>query len=136
MPKKRLGYLPLVCWLVLLPLAGCNLFTDLHHNGVDSDASVLTADGKSALARGDYNNAIVYFQRALDHDAGSSEARVGLAEAMVKAKQFNLAAFIQTLSNGSQTNGSSNIPGMPNVPQLLKLSDWNCATYAELEQLF
>jgi hypothetical protein len=108
----------------------------MHQDGRDSNAAVLTADGQAALGRGDYSNAAVYFQRALDYDPGSSDARVGLAEAMVKAKGFNLAAFIQTLATNSQNSQPSGIPGAPNIPQLLKLSDWNCSTWSELEQFY
>jgi hypothetical protein len=131
MEKKRFWRLPAACLFALMALPGCNLFTDMHHDGSDSNASVLVADGRSALARGDYNNAVVYFQRALDYDAGSSDAREGLAEAMVKAKGFNLAAFIQTLSTNSQNSSTSN-----SIPQLIKLTDWNCATWAELEKFY
>jgi hypothetical protein len=136
MDKKRFSWLPVACLFSLLVLAGCNLFTDMHQDGHDSNAAVLTADGQAALGRGDYHNAAVYFQRALDYDAGSSDARVGLAEAMVKGKGFNLAGFIQTLATNSQNTTSPGIPGVPNLPHLLKLSDWNCGSWGELEQFY
>lgn len=136
MDKKRFLCLPVLGLFALMALAGCNLFTDMHHDGVDSNAAVLVADGKAALDRGDYSNAVVYFQRAVDYDPGSSDAREGLAEAMVKAKRINLAAFIQTLVAGSQNSNSPSTPGVSNVPQLLKLSDWNFSTWTDLTQFF
>jgi hypothetical protein len=139
MVKKRFWCLPIACLLGLLALPGCNLFTDMHTDGADSNAAVLVADGKAALGRGDYSNAVIYFQRAVDYDPGNSDAREGLAEATVKAKHINLAGFIQTLVANSQNSNNGNNspgPGMSNVPHLIKLSDWNCSTWDDLEQFF
>ncbi len=121
----------LIGLLGLLLVTGCNLFGTMHDDGKASDASVLTADGQSALARGDYNNAVVYFNRALDHDAGSSEARYGLAEALVKRQKFNLVDFIKTLTkkSGSGSGSSSTL-------QLINLPDWHCATYTDLVDFY
>jgi hypothetical protein len=128
---RRLTYASLFS---LMFIGGCNLFGNMHNDGMDSDTSVLMADGNAALTRGDYNNAVVYFNRALDHDAGNSEARVGLAEAMVKSKQFNLADFIKTLMKNSNNQGSGS--GSGSTLQLINLADWHCATYAELVSFY
>lgn len=113
-----------------LLLGGCNLWSGLHQDGKESNASVLVADGKAALARGDYNNARNYFSLAIQNDRASSEARVGYVEADLKVRKFDLVNFISTLVQLSESSSGT----MPQV--LIDPADWGVTTPAELTALY
>lgn len=117
--------------LGLLALAGCsaNPLAGMHQDGVESNSNVLTADGNAALARGDYDRAVRYFQLAIEHDPTNSEARMGWAQAELKRRQFDVVQFYQTLSTSSQ--GGSTTPST-----LIAPADWGCADTPALITLF
>jgi hypothetical protein len=119
--------------LLIGGLAGCsaNPLAGMHRDGVESNATVLVADGQAALQRGDYPNAKNYFRLAIEHDYYNTEARLGYAEAALKARQFDLAAFINTLTSGSQQSGSVTTPPVLVLPQ-----DWGCQSYSEVVDFF
>lgn len=110
-------------------MSGCNLFSGMHQDGKESNAVVLVADGQGALSRGDYSNAALYFQKAMENDPRNPEARVGYAEAYLKARGFNVATFVNRLVSTSQTSGSG-------LNDMVLPADWGCADYACLTQLF
>jgi len=116
-------------WIILtcaFALSGCNILGTLHRDGVESNANVLTADGKAALGRGDYNNALEYFRLAVEHDPRNSDARLGYAEALLKSQHFDLGTFFNYL----QTDSSAP------TQNLLMPADWGCADFTELVALF
>jgi hypothetical protein len=100
----------------------------MHTDGEETNALVLTADGQAALGRGDYANAMVYFQKAMAADPRSSEARVGYAQALLQVKGFDLASFIKHLMTDSE--------GPVGTTPLVDPADWGCADNAELINLF
>jgi hypothetical protein len=111
-----------------LLLSGCNVYSGMHQDGKESNATVLVADGQAALERGDYNNAANYFTTAMQNDPASSEARVGYARAYLKVRGFNLSNFLDTLV----TNQNTGTTGLV----LVKPADWGCRDYTELTALF
>lgn len=120
----------LVLGAALLMLGGCNIWSGLHQDGKESNASVLVADGKAAMARGDYNNALNYFALAMQNDPASSEARVGYAQADLRVRKFDLAEFIKTLAEASDSSSGS-------APlALLDPEDWGATTFAQLTTVF
>ena len=115
--------------ILLVGLAGCsaNPLAGMHHDGVETNASVLTADGRAALLRGDYTHAAQYFSAAIAQNPRLSEARVGWAEAELKRRNFNLANFLHVIAEGNSSISPS---------ALLKPSDWGCQDSAELAAFF
>jgi len=67
MSKKFLAFLLIICFL----MPGCdyraNLFgiLGLHEAGTSTDPLVLEADGEAAMAKGDYANAVIYYDAAI-----------------------------------------------------------------------
>lgn len=118
--------------LAMLLVAGCNFWSGLgmHHDGVESNSTVLTADGQAALDRGDYQRAMDYFKLAVQHDPKNSEARLGYAEARIRLQGFNIVNFIQTLKNSSEQGGSGSSPNLVNP------ADWGCADFTSTITLF
>ncbi len=113
-------------FLILLGmLNGCNLFSGMHHDGVETNSHVLVADGKAALIRGDYANATEYFRLAIKHNPRDSEARVGYAEAYLKAHGFSLGNFINSFISKMDDEDQENL-------ELAVPTEWGCADYDEL----
>jgi predicted small secreted protein len=115
-------------------LTGCNFWSGLgmHKDGdvTETNSHVLTADGQASLRRGDYLNAMNTFQRAVDLDPVNSEARVGLAEAALKDRGFNLINFISKLvKNSNQGSGLT-------ADKLITPADWKYTTNDECAQFF
>ncbi len=116
-------------FIILLGLLnGCNLFSGMHHDGVESNSHVLVADGKAALDRGDYANAAEYFRLAIKHNPQDSEARVGYAEAYLKAHGFSLGGFINSFISKMEEEDQESL-------ELAVPTEWGCADYNELHQL-
>jgi|GEM_PF-4924243 len=115
----------LFCAFAVL-LSGCNLFSGIHQDGRESNASVLVADGRAALARGDYANAAHYFENAIQNDPRNSEARMGYAEAYLKLKGYNFGNLMKTMMKADSSNPSS----------FLNLQDWGCQSNTELADMF
>ena len=108
-------------FLILLGLLnGCNLFSGLHHDGVESNSHVLVADGKAALDQGDYANAAEYFRLAIKHNPQDSEARVGYAEAYLKAHGFSLGDFINSFISKMDDEDLEDL-------KLAVPTEWGCA---------
>lgn len=115
-------------FLILLGmLSGCNLFSGMHHDGVETNSHVLVADGKAALDRGDYANAAEYFRLAIKHNPQDSEARVGYAEAYLKAHGFSLGGFINSFVSQMDNEDQENL-------ELIVPADWGCADFSALTQ--
>ncbi|MCD4814178.1 hypothetical protein K8S19_10870 [bacterium] len=112
--------------LFISSLTGCNLFTTMHNDGKESNASVLVADGHAAMSKGDYVKAAEYFRLACEHDSVSSEARVGYAEAYMKAQGFSLGEFVNVLMSALESDSGDSI-------ELLVPSHWGVTTMAEVE---
>lgn len=94
---------------ITLSLSGCNLFTAMHSDGKESNSHVLVADGKAAMQRGDYVKAAEYFRLGMEHNPKDSEARVGYAEAYLKAQGFSLGSFFDTLMNTMNSEDGDDI---------------------------
>jgi len=109
-------------------LSGCNLFSGMHHDGVETNSHVLVADGKAALDRGDYANAAEYFRLAIKHNPQDSEARVGYAEAYLKAHGFSLGSFINSFVSQMDNEDQENL-------ELVVPTDWGCADFSALTQM-
>jgi len=115
--------------ILLVGLAGCsaNPLAGMHRDGVETNASVLTADGRAALLRGDYTRAVQYFSAAIAQNPRLSEARVGWAEAELKRRNFNLANFLHVIADDNSNISPS---------ALLQPRDWGCQDNAELTAFF
>jgi hypothetical protein len=119
----------------LVLLSGCNLFSGIHQDGNDSNASVLVADGKAALGRGDYANAAEYFRLAIQNNSRSSEARMGYAEAYLKSRGYNFGVIVNmVLQSNNNSNGSSGTTTL--AKNYINPQDWGCKTSAELKAFF
>lgn len=111
-------------------LAGCNFLAGLHSDGKESNAHVLVADGKAALGRGDYTLAVRYFRLAGENNPRDAEARVGYAEARMRAQGFSLGEFANTFLNAVKSSSGS----AQNFDFLVP-AQWGVATFAEIEAL-
>lgn len=122
--------------MVLVMVAGCgknkNFFAPLHSDGVESNASVLVADGKAALDRGDYEAAEKYFGLAKFHNPKNSEALVGYAEAYLKKEGFSLGTLITSLLNRLEDLDD----GSGSTLELVQPADWGQDSVADLMTLF
>jgi hypothetical protein len=128
-PKNLIRYVLIILLFPLLLTTGCNLFSAMHTDGKESNASVLVADGKAAMKRGDYVKAAEYFRLAIEHNSRNSEARVGYAEAYLQAQGFSLGEFINSLFSGMDSeSGSGGI-------EFVDPAHWGVATLAEVEQI-
>ncbi len=118
----------------LLLVIGCgqnrNFFAPLHSDGIESNASVLVADGKAALERGDYGSAETYFGLAKLHNPKNSEARIGYAEAYLKSHGFSLGTFVVRLLD--QLNDQS----AGQTFAFIQPADWGQANLADLNDIF
>ncbi|MBD3236389.1 MAG: tetratricopeptide repeat protein, partial [Candidatus Eisenbacteria bacterium] len=102
----RYGFLPGAVVVLLslgLLLAGCS---DDEENGGITD-STLTAEelsdlGWDAFRDGNYPDALDYFDRALEKDAGLQDARFGLGWTLVRSGSYTeaIAAFDAVLAAG------------------------------------
>jgi hypothetical protein len=132
---SHLGRFIIICLFMGITgiLGGCsaNPLSGMHHDGVESNASVLTADGQAALDRGDYDHAVAYFKLAIQHDPRNSAARVGYAEAELKRLHFNLVDFFNSIATSTNNSGGS----APQTADLLQPQDWGCADMAALTTL-
>lgn len=125
---RMLGWILLVAAAV--SLTGCNLLAGLHADGRESNAHVLVADGKAALARGDYANAAKYFRQAGENNPRDSEARVGYAEARMRQQGFSLGEFADTFLDAVKSSS-----GSPQDFNFIVPSQWGVATFAEVEAI-
>lgn len=107
-----------------------NFFAPLHSDGIESNASVLVADGKAALGRNDYGSAETYFGLAKLHDPKSSEARVGYAQAYLKSHGFSLGTFVVRLLD--QLNDQAAGETFP----FIRPADWGQDSPADLKDVF
>ncbi|MBN1595480.1 tetratricopeptide repeat protein [candidate division FCPU426 bacterium] len=123
---------PHLLWILplLLTLSGCNLFATMHSDGKESNSHVLVADGKAAISRGDYVKAAEYFRLACEHNPRDSEARMGYAEAYLRAQGFSLGEFMNTLLSTLDQDSGSN-----EVVELIHPADWGVSSMAEVEQI-
>ncbi|MBN2407926.1 MAG: tetratricopeptide repeat protein [Elusimicrobia bacterium] len=88
--------------LSLLLLGGCengNMFSWTHSRGKDDSVDALSADGSKALADGDYEDAIEYYEKILEKDSDNSEALYGLAAAQMKSVGLDLGALLPKFLN-------------------------------------
>lgn len=132
MIRNKVGFYLSLALVLPIMLAGCggnkNLFAPMHSDGVESNPIVLVADGKAALARGDYTNAEKYFKLAMEHGPTNAEARVGYAEAFLKTKGFSLGKFTTGALDMMNSSSSSS-----EAIKLLSPEDWGVADFTELE---
>ena len=108
--------------------AGCNLWSGLHKDGVESNANVLVADGQAALDRGDYTHARDYFALAVGQDPRNAEARVGYVRAELKRRNFNLVNLVRTIMDSAEDGGES--------LDILDPADWGAEDMTALVALF
>ncbi len=103
----------------------------MHTDGVESNSSVLVADGKAALDRGDFTAAEKYFGLAKLHNPKNSEALVGYAEAYLKSNGFSLGTFITNMlgqMNNEQSTGEEF--------NFIKPEDWGQTSVSDLTTVF
>lgn len=127
------GYFFVLGSFLVLFMAGCtaNPLAGMHQDGVETNASVLTADGRAALDRGDYDHAVRYFSQAIAAEPKNAEARTGYAEALLKQKRFNLGNFLNSILNTQDTDSASE-----QAAALLTPQDWGCSDTTELNALY
>lgn len=113
-------------------LSGCNFFSGLHSDGKDSSSTVLVADGQAALQRNDYANAAEYFRLAVEHNPQNSEARVGYAQAVLRAQGFSLGRFATSFITAMSADSGSD----PSDYEILVPDQWGVTTFTEVEQIF
>ena len=123
----------IILFLIVFTLSGCqsNVIRDIW--GVDEeseDVGFLLAEGKYYLEAEDYDNAYIYYNRALTIDPTSSEARYGITKTRI-ARQIDFSFLVHMAEKISgvderQADGDP-INGMP----LITPQDFNFdTTYA------
>lgn len=122
--------------ITLLLISGCgnnkNFFAPMHSDGIETNSSVLVADGKAALERGDYVNAEKYFGLAKENNPKNSEALLGYAQAYLKSRGFSLGQLVTRILNSMEDVGDSSASSF----ELVNPADWNQGSVAELATLF
>ncbi|MFH1824943.1 MAG: hypothetical protein ABH873_06955 [Candidatus Firestonebacteria bacterium] len=108
----------------MLFISGCTNFYGWVHKKGEGDADSLIADARAAMTRGEYNNAVSYYAKAMELDSRKSKARYGHAVAYIKSIRFNVV----TLAN--RLNYTSSTP-----VDFINPSDFGLSTLSDLEQL-
>lgn len=76
--------------IVLCALSGCNLFNPTNSSDISSsDAEALVYQGQVLFRKGEYSNAMKYFNKAIKADSTKSEAWFGFAKASMYASNVN-----------------------------------------------
>ncbi|HNV68112.1 MAG TPA: hypothetical protein PKO06_00340 [Candidatus Ozemobacteraceae bacterium] len=102
---SRQGWRVLVGSLCLLGatllLAGCNVFDTIDTSLVTRPIEDRIAEGKLALASGEFSRAMEIFNALYSEGERSSEVCIGRGEAMAGAAGFNLLTALDILQNGT-----------------------------------
>lgn len=95
--------------LFALFLAGCsNYFGFMHTKGTSSNVESLIADARSSMSKGEYNNAVSYYAKAMEIDSKKSRARYGHSVAYIKSIGFDIVTLAKRL-NGTGVSASDYI---------------------------
>jgi len=92
-------------------ISGCgktfNIFGWTHAEGKSKDPDVLLQDADAALAKGDYQVAMDYYNKVIDSDPDNSLARYGYVTAYMKQefKDMNISELLTQLSNSDSESG-------------------------------
>ena len=84
-----------LCWplaILLLGLAGCSDPSPASTTG-EKSATELIESGNAAFGRGDLDQALAYFNRAMDAQADSARARERRAATFLQMKKFDQALY-------------------------------------------
>ncbi|MCD6577927.1 tetratricopeptide repeat protein [bacterium] len=97
MNVKRL----LIFFIILSFFFGCNinLFSPFHNADNDTSLISLLADGNAALENNNYEDAMKYFQKAMENYPASGKARLGYGAAYVGFKNVDFLNLFNILSD-------------------------------------
>lgn len=98
--------------------AGCNIFEGIEKNLNPEDNHEYIELGNIALAKGDYNKAEEYFDRAIKNNYLTDEVYKGKAECIAGKEGFNVITILNILQN-------SNYPPYDKSQILFKLNAYN-----------
>ncbi len=96
----------LIFLLILSFSWGCNinLFSPFHNADNDTSLQSLLADGNAALENNKYEDAMKYFQKAMDRYPTSGKARIGYSAAYVGFKNLDMLKLINILSDDTTSD--------------------------------
>ena len=113
--------------LIVFFFAGCSNYLGwMHQKGTSTNADALIADARSAMAKGEYSNAMNYYAKAMESDSRKSMARYGHAVAYIKSVGFNVVTLANTLATSTTSTTDYINPakfGLATLDQLETLID-------------